>query len=574
MIDTAIVKRLLKELTPYKKELILIGFFGLIMAGAAGQMAVMVKKLLDALQTGDTKDVYLVPGLIVLLVIVGGAARYFHYYLTNILVERVAQELRKKMQSKFMRLNVSFHNEYESGSGGLISRILNDISLIQTGLRNFADLFREPFLLVFLIGWLFYLNYKLTFFMIIFLPIILKFLRQISRSVAKYSKTGQMGLETLTSTVKESLDGVRIIQSFNLESEMEQRFDRQFNSYFESRKKIHARMELSGPASEVLATILGMAIILYMALEISKGNATYGDFASYIAALLMINKPLKVLQDALVRVQETIVASARVFQIIDDKKEVLEVANPKPFPKDWSEIVYDNVSFSYGQNPVLKDINLRVKRGEMVAFVGASGSGKSTLVNLLERFFDPTSGKISIDGTLIQQMSLKELRSHIALVTQDVYLFSDTIEKNIWAGDFSRDRAFIEQAAQDASAHDFIMRTPEGYQSRVGERGSLFSGGEKQRISIARALFKNAPILILDEATSALDSQSEADVQKALDRLMMGRTTLVIAHRLSTVMKADRIFVMRNGQIVESGHHTELLNSGGEYAKLYQMQFQ
>jgi len=574
MINIAVVKRLLKELTPYKKELISIGFFGLVMAGAAGGMAAMVKKLMDALQVGNVEGVYLAAGLIVGLVIAGGTARYFHYFLTNVLVERVAQGLRKKMQSKFMRLNVSFHNEYEAGSGGLISRILNDIGLIQTGIRNFADLFREPFLLVWLIGFLFYLNYKLTFFMIIFLPIILLFLKQISRSISKYSKTGQMGLETLTSTVKESLDGVRIIQSFNLESEMENRFDRQFSQYFESRKKVHSRMELSGPVSEVVATMLGIAIILYMAIEISKGRATYGDFAAYIAALLMINKPLKVLQDAVIRLQETIVASTRVFQIIDDKKEVSEVENPKPFPKNWSEIVYDHVNFSYGPNPVLKDINLRVKRGEMIAFVGASGSGKSTLVNLLERFFDPASGQIKIDQTPIQQMNLKDLRANIALVTQDVYLFSDTIEKNIWAGDFRRDKAYIEQAAKDASAHDFIMRTPEGYQSRVGERGNLFSGGEKQRISIARAIFKNAPILILDEATSALDSQSEADVQKALDRLMMGRTTLVIAHRLSTVMKADRIYVMKDGQIVESGHHSELLGRSGDYAKLYQMQFQ
>lgn len=566
-------RRLIMELAPYRMNVIWVALGGLVMSLATGQVAVMFKSLIDNLQSGTQTDILRSGAIIVALTVVGAVARYVHLYLMNVTSEYVAQSLRSQLQTKFMTLNLSFHNKYASGSGGLLSRILNDINWIQQGLRLVADLFREPVLLVFLVVWLFILNWKLTLWIVFVFPVILQGLRRLAKSVNKYGHRGQQGLEKVSATVKETLDGVRVIQSFNLEKEMQKRFGAEFNDYIAARKKIHSRMEIAGPVSEVVGTLIGLGILLYMAFEISEGRATYGDFASYVAALLMLNKPLKTLQDAWVRLQETLVAASRVFELVDEKSEVPQTGPGWPFPADWQEIEFRNVSFQYDHVRVLSDVSFKVKRGETIAFVGASGSGKSTLVNLLERFYDPTEGEILIDGKRLRDFDLKSVRQNIALVTQDVYLFRDTVENNIRAGDFSRDRSGVEPAARSANAHDFIMRSEGGYQAMVGERGNLFSGGEKQRISIARAIFKNAPILILDEATSALDSASEQEVQKGLDHLMEGRTSLVIAHRLSTVAQADRIIVLREGRIVEQGTQAQLLERKGDFFGLYQIQF-
>ncbi|MNS90920.1 putative multidrug export ATP-binding/permease protein [compost metagenome] len=286
----------------------------------------------------------------------------------------------------------------------------------------------------------------------------------------------------------------------------------------------------------------------------------------------MVNQPIKKFQEAYVRLQEVVVAARRVYSIIEAPHEVPESTLNKAFPKDWKKITYKNVTFSYGNEMILKGINLEINRGEVVALVGASGSGKSTIVNLLERFFDASSGEILIDDVNILDINLKELRRNVALVTQDVFLFSDSIEKNIWAGDFERSKTDIPAMAKLANAHEFIMKMPKGYDSRVGDRGNMLSGGEKQRVSIARAMFKDAPLLILDEATSALDTASEIEVQKGLDHLMEGRTALVIAHRLSTIQKADKIVVLKNGQIEEIGNHSTLIQKQGEYYRFHSLQ--
>jgi subfamily B ATP-binding cassette protein MsbA len=566
------IKKILRELKPHKKNLIVVAIAGIIMAGAQAKIAMMAKPLLDSLQFRDQHMLFEAAGWTLFYSLIGGVARYFHIYLMNFVGEQVTQGLRHRLQIKFMRLSLSFHNSFQAGSGGLISRVLNDIVVIQNGLRMFADFFREPVLLVSLLGWMFYLNWKLTASIFLVLPVILVFLKAISKTIKVHSIKGQEDLEKITSTIKESLDGVRIIQSFNLEKEMSNKFNRESGEFLQSRKKIHQRVELAGPVTEFIATATTLTIITYMGLEIAAGKATFGDFGSYIAALLGLNAPIKKLQESYVRIQETIVASQRCFSLLEDKSEVPQSTSTKPFPHNWQTIVYEDVSFSYGNTMILKNINLTIQRGEMIAFVGASGSGKSTIVNLLERFFDASSGRILIDGVNIQDIRLEDLRAHVALVTQDVFLFSDTLERNIWAGDFSKSSDSVVDAAKSANAHSFIMKTPLGYQNRVGDRGNLLSGGEKQRVSIARAIFKDAPLLILDEATSALDSASEVEVQKGLDQLMQGRTALVIAHRLSTVMKADKIIVMRAGEIVEVGTHQSLLTMNGEYQSLHELQ--
>lgn len=567
------IKKLLNELQPHRKTLTVVIIAGVVMALSQGLVASMIKSLFDGMQSANHKMLVSTPLIVLGLYFIAGVARYFHIYKMNYVGEIVVQQLRARLQMKFMNLNLSFHNNYSAGSGGLLSRILNDLAMIQGSLRFFADFFREPILLTYLICWLFYLNWRLTLSIIVVFPLIIWFLQVITKAIKKYSTQGQEGLEGITSTIKESLDGVRIIQSFNLEEEMARRFREQADGYLESRKKVHQKVELSGPVTEFVAAVVILGIMSYMSFEIAAGRATFGDFGSYLASLLLLNAPIKKLQESFVKIQETVVSTRRVYELLEDGSEVPQTEKTVFFPKDWKHITYRNVSFSYGTDMILKNVNLTINRGEMVAFVGASGSGKSTLVNLLGRFFDPTSGEILIDDIPIREIHLKDLRANLALVTQDVFLFSDTIERNIWSGDLSKSNERVQAAAQAANAHQFILKMPKGYQSRVGDRGNLLSGGEKQRISIARALFKDAPILILDEATSALDSASEVEVQKGLDTLMQGRTSLVIAHRLSTVAKADRIVVMKAGEIVETGTHQELLSSQKDYFELHQLQY-
>lgn len=568
------VIRVWEELKPHKSKLIIVAIGGILMAASDTASANLIKYIFDGLQKGDVEVIKKTFAFIIALSLVKGISRYVHLFEMNYISELVVQSFRQKLQNKFMSLNLTFHNTFTTGSGGLISRVMNDIMVTFHGLRLFADFFREPFLAVGLIGTLIYLNWKLTLSIIIILPLITLFLRQMSFSIKKHGLKGQEDLEKITGIIKESLDGVRVIQSFNLEDEMSRKFKDQSHEFLQSRKKLHRLIEVSGPITEFVMTLLIFTIILYMAFDISSGKSTLGDAMAYFAALLMMQSPVKKLQESYVRIQETLVSVRRALSILDEKSEVPQLMAKDLFPREWKHIQYKNVSFQYGDHVVLKNINLTIQRGEQIAFVGASGSGKSTLVNLLERFFDPTEGEILIDAIPIDHIQLKDLRKNIALVTQDVFLFSDTIEKNIWAGDFSKQKNMVPVAAQAANAEKFILRTPDGYQNKVGDRGNLLSGGEKQRVSIARALFKDAPILILDEATSALDSKSEDEVQKGLDTLMEGRTALVIAHRLSTVSRAHRICVMRNGEIVEMGTHQELLDKRGEYYNLYKLQNQ
>lgn len=566
------IKRLLSEAKPYKKIIVIVAVAGVIHAAASARMALLIKPLFDNLAKAEFDLVLQLVPWAMLLAVIAGIARYFHIYLMNYVAECITQALRQKLQQKFMKLNLSFHNTYATGSGGLISLILNDIGAIQDGLRMVADIFLHPLLFIFLLGNLLIIDWKLTLATMVLVPIIGTFLKSTSRSLRKYTPIGQTYLQKMTSTIKESIDGVRIIQSFNLEKVMGDRLINESKEYLETRKIVHARTEIMGPVTEILASGIVMGVLLYETWEVKQGRATPGTFVGFIASLLMLNAPIKKFQESYVRIQSVVAVAKRIFTVLDDPNEVPESTLNKPFPKNWNKITYKNVSFSYGREMILKNVDLEIKRGEVVALVGASGSGKSTIVNLLERFFDSTSGEILFDDVNIRDIELNELRRNIALVTQDVFLFSDTIENNIGAGNLSRDKKDVVKMATLANANDFIMKMPQGYQSRVGDRGNLLSGGEKQRVSIARAMFKDAPLLILDEATSALDTASEIEVQKGLDHLMEGRTALVIAHRLSTIQKADKIVVLKGGQIVEIGSHQDLLRNEGEYHRFHSLQ--
>lgn len=564
--------RILSEIKPHKKKLLVIAFTGILYSAVYARLALILKDINDSFQSGNQHRVAEIGLIAISMAIIVAVSRYIHIFTMNYVAEIITNVFRLKLQKKFMQLSLSFHGQYGSGSGGLLSRIINDIKVIQDGLRMVADLFREPLLAILLLGNLFYLNWKLTLFILTLLPFILIFLKQISKSLRKYVIFGQENLEKITSIIKESLDGVRIIQSFNLEKTMSDKLQTQTNEYLEIRKKVHSRIEIMGPVTELVATALILSIFFYFSIEVAKGNTTTGAVLAYITSLLMINQPIKKLQESYVRIQETVVAANRVFEILDNTHTVVEAKSPKPFPSDWKKIIYKNVSFKYGKELVLKNINLEIERGQSIAFVGESGSGKSTIVNLLERFYDPSEGQIFIDNININDFDLKDLRANIALVSQEVFLFSDTIENNIHSGDFTKAKLEIESKAKHANAHDFIMKMPMGYQSAVGDRGALLSGGEKQRVSLARAFFKNASILILDEATSALDSSSEKEVQKGIDELMKGRTSIVVAHRLSTIQNCDCIYVIQNGKIVEQGSFSELVKNENQFTKFYHLQ--
>jgi len=567
------IKKLLLEVTQNRRLITIVGITGVLYSVAYSRLALLLKDLMDLLSQGNVQGIQRAIWIALALSLLSNINKYFHLYLMNYITELVGQNLRNKLQAKFTRLNLSFHHNYSTGPGGLISRTLSDVRTIQDGLRMVADIFLHPLLFVLLLGNLFYLDWKLTLFAFSLLPFILLVIRKIASGIRKYTPMGFQYLEAMASVIKETLDGIRIIQSFNLGPLLEDKFNSIGKKYTDSRRSVHKRSELMGPFSELIATGVLMLVLLYITYQVSRGEATTGSFLAYVTSLLMLNPPLKRAQETYVRIQEVLIASERVYQIIEAPHEVTESESGLPFPEDWRVIRFQNVCLRFGEIEVLKNVSFEVRRGEKIAFVGESGSGKSTILNLLLRFYEPTSGSIQINGVSISDLILRDLRQHIALVSQDVFLFNDTIEKNILAGNLERSSSQrLVDSAKHANAHDFIERSNKGYQTIVGDRGALLSGGEKQRISIARALFKDAPILILDEATSALDSTNELEVQKGIDFLMSGRTSFVVAHRLSTIQNVDRIYVIKSGQISEIGKHEELLKKQGDYYRFYQLQ--
>jgi subfamily B ATP-binding cassette protein MsbA len=378
---------------------------------------------------------------------------------------------------------------------------------------------------------------------------------------------------SLSTLLQETISGSRIVKAFGMEDYENRRFAKENERLFKLIMKSVSIRAISSPLMEFLGGLGIAAIILYGGYQVIYGMSTPGTFFSFLAALLMLYEPAKRLTNVYNTVQQGLAGAERVFSVIDTVPEILDRPGAKPLPRILRSIDIDHVTFCYDETPVLKDIKLEIRAGEVVAFAGMSGGGKTTLVNLIPRFYDVTEGRILIDGRDIRDVTSDSLREQIAIVTQQTILFNDTIRNNIAYGDIRKSEEDIIRAARAANAHDFIMKLPKGYETAIGEQGVKLSGGERQRISIARALLKDAPILILDEATSALDTEAEVEVQEALNELMKGRTTLVIAHRLSTIRNADRIIVLADGRIVEEGTHEALLAKEGEYYKLYNMQF-
>ncbi len=460
-------------------------------------------------------------------------------------------------------------------TGELVSRIVSDVEMIQTAVSTrMGDLVQESANLVVLAAYVLFVNTELALISFIVAPVIIIPIAQFARRLRRATRITQERMANVATLLEETIRGVRIVKAFAMEKFEVERFDAITDRHLAISLKARKIQALSSPVMELLAGICIVLLVSWAAFRIRSGVMTLGEFISFVMALALMYQPIKKLNKVNLTINSALAATERVFQIIDHENEVVEKPDAVELRDVGSGIVYDDVHFSYNENePVLLGINLTVKPGETVALVGPSGAGKSTIVNLLPRFYDVNGGSLKVDGHDVRDVTLRSLRGLVGVVTQETILFNDTIRNNIAYGRADIGDAELRDAAEAANAAEFIEGLPDRYDAWIGEGGSQLSGGQRQRIAIARALLKNSPILILDEATSALDTESESLVQEALVNLMKGRTTLVIAHRLSTVRRADSIIVLEKGRIVERGRHEELLEKGGLYQRLYAMQF-
>lgn len=521
----------------------------------------------------SAEDIKVIVILILLLYFIKGFFTFTGYYLLGITGHKIIRDLRNDLYSSIINQNVAFFSKYHSGT--LISRVTNDIYLIQNAITTkIGDLFKESLFLFFIVCAIFYMDYKLSIMLIFVIPMIILPVILISKAIRKSTKKAQSRIGELTNVLKETITGNRIVKAFSMEKFEISKFKAVNMNFFRANRKLTIASVLSSPLMEMVGGISFCIILVYGSMKIQSGEMTTGTFMTYIMNVILLYSPIRRLNRVNNELQQAGASLSRVFEMMDVKNPVTSPLNPKKFPEKISSIFFNNVSFRYNQNePLLDNVNIEIKTGEIAAFVGPSGAGKTTLVNLLPRFYDVTSGNISINKTNIKEFSLFDLRNHTGVVTQETILFDDTVFNNIAYGRADIPFEQVKQAAEMAFANEFIEALPDGYNTMIGESGVRLSGGQKQRLSIARALLKNPPILILDEATSALDTESEILVQKALNNLMQNRTTFVIAHRLSTIRSANTIYVMDNGTVVEQGNHEELLINNGIYTKLYKMQF-
>lgn len=557
----------------YKMGLFLGTACMLLVAASSAVSALLIKPVMDDIFVKqDIEMLRLMPIVVVIVFFLRGLGDYGQEYYMNYVGQRIIKDLRDRLYERVMDLPLSFFQQERTGV--LMSRITNDVNVIRSMVSTaVTSIVRHFFTILGLIVVVLYRDWKLALCALVILPIAFFPVVEFGRRVRRVSRRCQESMAELNSFLHETFAGSKIVKAFGMEDFEKKRFVKKTDDLFELEIKTVIAKSLSSPVMELLGG-LGIAFVVwYGGYSVVTGASTPGTFFSFMAAVLMLYDPVKKLSRLNNAVQEGLAASDRVFDILEKQSDIQEKQNPVELVVKPHRVRFEKVSFQYDRNPVLKDIDLDVQPGEILALVGMSGGGKTSLVNLIPRFYDVAEGVIRIDGVDIRDASLASLRRQIAVVTQEPILFNDTVASNIAYGNPLAEKQEIVEAAVAAYAYDFVTRFPKGFDTNIGELGGRLSGGEKQRICIARALLKNAPILILDEATSALDAESEMWVQKALENLMRGRTTFVIAHRLSTISYADRIVVLVNGRIVEQGRHEDLMALEGEYFKLHQMQF-
>ena len=558
---------------PYKWLLFLAITASIITASTNGALAVAVKYVFDDMfKPNDYTYLYILPIVVVVIYVAKSGFLFMQGFLMSYIVNKVIEKLRNETFEKMVRLPVKYYSNQSTGV--LMSRITNDINLVQSSIPTIISMFRAVLTMVGLIGVIIYMNYQLALIALVLYPIFIVPLSIISKKLRKYSHLGQERMGTLTSVLQESFSGIRVVKAFVAEEKEVDRFEKANAQTIKYANKSVLAGNLASPLTEALGSFGIGAVLLMGGYQVISGTSTTGTFIAFLAALVQIYEPVKLFANSNNALQASIAASDRVFSMFDEEDEIIENKGSIPCNAEGKDIEFKNVSFKYDNDIyALKDVSFKVKAGSTVAFVGPSGAGKTTMAHLIPRFYDVTDGAILIGGVDIKEYDLYSLRHNIATVSQDAFLFNDTIRNNISYSKANATDEEIKKAARAAYADEFIESFPEKYDTLCGERGVKLSGGQKQRVTIARALLKNPPILILDEATSALDTESERVVQKALDNLMQGRTSFVVAHRLSTILNADMIVVFNKGGIEAIGRHEEIVVSSPTYKKLYEMQF-
>jgi ATP-binding cassette, subfamily B, bacterial MsbA len=526
--------------------------------------------------TGDVRESLL--RICVIIVVSFLLKNVFGYLQSNLMTyveQGLIRDLRNQVYRHLHALPLAYFKNERTGS--LISRVMNDVNVVNSGISaSFYTLIREPLLVVVYLGISIVLSWKLTLIAFVVLPLVLVVISRIGRRVRQESGIVQERIADLTSVLHETISGVKVVKAFGMEEVENRKFGAENERYFQTILKVARIRNLASPTTEFLSAFAGGVIIWYGGMQVLHYETMKAsEFLGFLFSLFQLMPPIKELSSVNNRIQEATAAGLRIFDILDTQPKIRNAADAVPLREFSRAVEFRNIAFEYDDgDPVLADISLTVKKGEAVAIVGPSGAGKSTLVDLVPRFYDPTSGAVLIDGIDLKQVELKSLREKIGIVTQETILFNETVRNNIAYGVQGADFDAVVAAAKAANAHNFIMDMPRQYDSIIGERGVKISGGERQRLSLARAILKNPPILILDEATSSLDTESEILVQQAIERLMAGRTSIVIAHRLSTIQHADRIVVVAGGRIVETGKHRDLVKKKtGLYKKLYDLQF-
>ena len=556
--------RLVRYLKPYRVRLGAAFACSGLVAAFSGAYAWLVKPVLDEIFINKNESLLLVlPLALFAVAVLKSLFNYGQNYLMNYVGNQVITDIRQELFGKLIRLPVPYHDV--NTSGRLVSRVVSDVTLMANAVAGvLKDIFQQGLTLLAMMGVIFYQNWRLGGLSVIVIPLSVFTMVRMGKRLRALAASGQERMGDMASTLQETLSGIRMVKAYGREETEAARFQQSNRSFLSTTMKAIQVSSLGSSHMEVIGVVGVAAIIWYGGFLVINGSMTPGEFFSFLAAMFMAYAPIRKLSGSNNQIQQALAAAERVFGVLDLKTEQEAEKGRLELPRIAQSVAFDDVTFHYESQtvPALNDINLTVRAGEMVALVGSSGSGKTTLVNLIPRFYEPTAGRILIDGVDIQSYTLRSLRSQIGMVSQDVVLFDDSIRNNIAFGRENATDEDITQAARLAYAHDFVERLPQGYQTVVGEKGVKLSGGERQRLAIARAILRDPPLLILDEATSALDTESERVVQLALANLMKGRTTVVIAHRLSTIQQADRIMVLAEARSSKWGHTMSCFAAG------------
>lgn len=570
---TPALKRTLTYLKPYWLLLLISALCSVVVGAMDGAFAWLVEPVLRKVFSGKAAGIFLlVPVGVIVLFAIRSVNRFVYDTTIKLAGQKAIQDIRNDLYASTIYQDMAFYNR--EATGELMSRMINDITLMQEGMANVVcGLFRDLISFVSLLGVIFYRNWQLAFICFLILLITVYPAQAIGKKIKQTARRSLDVMGGIGAILQESFAGIKVIKAFGLEQNAAERFRRENLAFIGQYKKYIKYESLAMPVSELIISA-GVAAVIYVGgSQVMSGRMTASELFSFIAAMIMLFTPVKKLQGSYNILQRSAGAAERVFHLMDQQRHIVDCEDAIELQRALGQVELRNVSFSYGEEPVLRGISLRAMPGQMVALVGPSGGGKSTLAAMLMRFYDVTSGNILLDGYDLRSVRLDSLNRQFALVDQETTLFNDTIANNIRYGNTDASDEEVKRAALAAFADEFILQLPKGYETNIGDRGIRLSGGQRQRICIARALLKDAPVLILDEATSALDAESEQMVQKALDHLMQNRTTFVIAHRLSTVQHADLIVVLEQGRILEIGSHADLVAGSGLYSRLHALQF-